>query len=191
MKPSLADLFALDEVPNAVTQQFGLAEEICSESEVGAAVDRIAVALTVALQDMNPVVIAIMQGGLYFTGMLMQRMVFPLQQGYVHVGRYGEETTGGELVWNASNHPPLGGRHVLLVDDILDHGVTLKALHDWALQENASGVTSAVLVRKRVQEQAIEADYCALQCEDRFLFGCGMDFSEYGRNLPSIYALPG
>jgi hypoxanthine phosphoribosyltransferase len=178
-----------DELPLALRQDFAAAEELVGETEVVAAVDRLAIELTVDMQDQNPVVIAIMHGGLYLMGMLLQRLVFPLQQGYVHVTRYGQETTGGELVWSASHHPPLVGRNVLLVDDILDHGVTLEALHTWAQQEGAASVKTAVLVRKDIQKQSIAADYCAIECADRFLFGCGMDYAEYGRNLPAIFAI--
>ena len=56
----------------------------------------------------------------------MARLVMPLQQGYVHVGRYADAQEGGELHWHGSAHPNLRGRTVLLVDDVLDHGVTLR-----------------------------------------------------------------
>jgi hypoxanthine phosphoribosyltransferase len=189
MTLSLADLPYADSVPLEVSRGFARADELVAESEVLAAVDRLAVRLTVDLQDANPVVLAVLHGGLYFTGMLLQRLVFPLQQGYVHVARYGLETTGGELEWHGHAHPPLAGRHVVLVDDILDRGTTLKALETWALREGAAQVDNAVLVRKRVDRQETEAAYCAIECEDRYLFGCGMDYMEYGRNLPSVYAL--
>jgi hypoxanthine phosphoribosyltransferase len=178
-------------VPLSVQRAYSQARLEVSAEDVDAAVDRIAVRITVALQDKNPVLLTVLQGGLVFSGMLMRRLVFPLEQGYVHVGRYGQQTSGQKLNWHGHQHPELAGRCVLIVDDILDEGITLNALVAWARDEGAADVQVAVLVEKQVSRQTTisAACYVALDCPDSFLIGCGMDFQGYGRNLPGIYAL--
>lgn len=170
---------------------FSGAREVYSAAEIDHAVDRMAVRITVAMQDMNPVLIAVMHGGLVCAGMLMRRLAFPLQQGYVHVGRYGDATRGGELSWRAQDCPPLEGRHVLLADDILDQGQTLAELLRWTREQGAASVRACVLVDKQIAETSArpEVDFVALEAPDEFLVGCGMDFKGYGRNLPGLYAL--
>lgn len=162
-------------------------ELVYSAEQVTKAIDRLAVRLTVELAEKNPLLLCVLNGGLPFTGALMQRLIFPLELSYVHVGRYGDRTRGGNLTWHARPQTPVGGRHVVLLDDILDEGITLAALKAWCIEEGASAVTSVVLLEKG-QEQ--RADFAALSCPDRYVFGWGMDFEGYWRNLPAIYALP-
>ncbi len=178
-------------LPRQVAQRFSNAAEVVSAAGVEHAMDQTAVRITVAMQDLNPVLITVLQGGLYCAGMLMQRLVFPLQQGYVHVGRYGDDTAGGGLTWHAQGCPQLRGRHVLLVDDILDKGDTLRALLDWAAAEGAASVRSCVLVTKQLTQPVSRphVDFSAVDASDQFLVGCGLDYMGYGRNLPGLYAL--
>ena len=109
------------------------ADCLYTAEEVTAAIDRLAVRLAVALADEEPLLLCVLNGGLPFTGALMQRLHFPLTLSYVHVGRYGDATSGGALTWHAKPQADLKDRHVLLVDDILDEGVTLAALAGWCL----------------------------------------------------------
>lgn len=177
-------------VPPSVLAARAQAELLFDAQTVLDAVDRLAVRLTVELAQENPLLICVLNGGLAFTGALMQRLLFPLELSYVHVGRYGRQTQGGELVWHARPQVAIAGRHVVLVDDILDHGVTLAALVRWATEAGAAGVTTVVLVDKAIDEaRPIQPDHAALVCPDRYVFGWGMDFQGYWRNLPAIYAL--
>lgn len=166
-------------------------ELVVNAEQVAAAIDQVSVRLSVDLGDTNPMLLAVMHGALPFAGALLPRLNFALQVGYLHVGRYRDATTGGRLVWHAEPTYDLRGRVVVLVDDVLDRGETLAALVRWAEGAGAARVLSAVLVDKRVSgERPVQADYAALSCPDRFLFGCGMDYRGYWRNLPAIYALP-
>ena len=181
-------------VPVHVRDALRGAELVHDAQAVERAVDRVAVALTADLQDADPIFVAVLHGGLTFAGMLMRRLVFPLQQGYVHVGRYGDAQEGGELHFKAADTPPLDGRCVVLLDDILDQGATLKFLVDWAGEQGARKVYSACLVEKTLavaNPSRPTLNYAALACDDRFLLGCGMDYAGYGRNLPGIYAVAG
>jgi hypoxanthine phosphoribosyltransferase len=168
----------------------GEAECLFSHEQVLFAIDQLAVRVTVDLADTNPLLLCVMNGAVPFAGALLPRLHFPLELDYVHVSRYHGATEGGNLHWHAHPQCDLAGRTVLLVDDVLDHGVTLAALREWAADAGASAVYSAVLADKQIAaSRPTEADYAALACPDRFLIGWGMDFQGYWRNLDGIYAL--
>ena len=147
--------------------------------------------IALALQDANPLVLCVMHGGLTYCGRLLERLHFPLELGYVHVARYRDSTAGGALDWIASPTQSVAGREVLIVDDVLDRGETLEAVSEWMAAAGAAKVWSTVLVRKDVpSNRVVEVDFAAVQCPDRYLVGCGMDYRGYLRNFPDIRAVP-
>lgn len=168
------------------------ADLLVSESEVSKAIDRIAEEITGQLKESNPVMLCIMNGGLIFTGQLLTRLVFPLEVDYVHATRYGHETNGAHLQWTVKPQLNLKGRTVLLLDDILDEGVTLAAIAEYCRQQGAAEVLMAVLVEKlhlRKVTPGMHADFSGIEVGDRFLFGYGLDYKGYWRNAPGIYAV--
>jgi hypoxanthine phosphoribosyltransferase len=131
-----------------------------------------------------------MNGGQIFAGQLLPRLEFELECSYVHVRRYGNETSGGELVWIAGPHEPVRGRTLLLLDDILDEGRTLATIRMRLLEQGAEDVrVAAFALKERGVPAAIEADFIGVRVPDRFVFGFGMDVAGAWRNLPSIRAL--
>jgi hypoxanthine phosphoribosyltransferase len=177
--------------PPAVLGARHRAELVVAESEVLAAIDRLSVRLALRLADANPWLLAVMHGALPFAGALTMRLNLPLELGYLHVERYRRGTRGGVLEWRSTPDYDLAGRTVLLVDDVLDRGETLAELVRWARAAGAREVLTVVLVDKQVDaERPVRADFAALECPDRYLFGWGMDYQGYWRNLPAIYALP-
>lgn len=144
-----------------------------------------------ALAGVVPLYLSVMHGGLIFSGALALAVSTDLEFDYVHATRYRGATQGGELHWLRKPAAPLHGRTVLLADDILDEGYTLRAVRDWCIGEGAQRVLIAVLCQKRHDRTApgIRADFCGVEVPDRYVFGFGMDFHEQGRNLPGIYAL--
>jgi hypoxanthine phosphoribosyltransferase len=168
------------------------ATQLVSADAVLKAIDQVAVRMTVVLAEQNPLLISVLEGGLPFAGLLLQRLDFPLQIAHVHVGRYGHETRGSQLHWYSKPRVSLAGRHVVFIDDILDQAITLAELRSWALEQGAAAVDVCVLVDKQIanaKQRPLQADFTALSCPDRFLFGCGMDYQGYWRNLPGIYAM--
>lgn len=169
------------------------AECLISPDEIGKVIDTLAVDVAQALGDQVPVVICVMNGGLPLVGALLQRWNFLLELDYVHATRYGQDTVGGELSWRALPQTSLNGRTVLVVDDIFDEGNTLSAIIDWCVAAGAKTVQSCVLVEKihdRKNDDLHRPDFIGLQTEDKYLFGCGMDYKGFYRNLAGIYALP-
>jgi len=121
-------------------------------------------------------------------------MHFPLQADYVHASRYQGAITGSELNWLAKPRLPLTGRHVLVVDDILDTGLTLAAIVAWCREQGAMSVRTAVLCEKPDARQPgglAKADYTGLEIPNRYVFGFGLDYKEHLRNAPGIFAVKG
>lgn len=141
-----------------------------------------------------PLFVTIMHGGLPFAALLSlalgERRV-DLEFDYLHATRYRGNTSGSRLAWLHRPATSMQGRRVLLVDDILDEGHTLKTVTRWCEDQGAADVRVAVLAVKSHDRrvQGIEADYAGVEVPDRYVFGFGMDFHEQGRNLPGIYAL--
>jgi len=167
-------------------------ELIHSPEAVELALDRMAAAVTERLGGSDLVLLAVMTGGMIPAVWLSTRLAFPHQLDYAHATRYVGSTRGGDLRWLARPRLPLAGRVVLVVDDILDEGITLREMATYCRDQGASEVLTAVLVRKQHDRAVggVEADFVGLQVPDRYVFGCGMDFHEYFRELTSIYALP-
>ena len=166
------------------------ADLIHSEAVVQAALDKVAADITAQLADKNPLVLCVMAGGVIFCGQLLTKLNFPLDFDYLHATRYGPETQGGKISWRSAPWTPVKERTVLVVDDILDEGVTLAAVKDSLKRMGAAEVLTAVFADKENGKQKpVSADFCGLIVPDRFVFGFGMDVDGAWRNLPAIYAM--
>ena len=166
------------------------ADVVCTEQEVAAAVLRLAGEITAKLSDRQPLVLSVMGGGVVFTGQLLPLLRFPLEFDYIHVTRYRGTTRGGTIEWKVEPRQLLGGRAVLVLDDILDEGQTLAAIRERILADGAAEFYSAVMADKAIgRDKPIRADFVGVTVPDRYVFGFGMDVEGAWRNLPAIYAL--
>ncbi len=157
--------------------------------QVQQAFDRLAAEIESRLKGQNPLFLCVMTGGMVPASELLMRMDFPLELDYVHATRYGSETSGKTLQWLVRPRKSLQGRRVLVVDDILDEGLTLGEIVAWCKEQGAQEVLSAVLVDKdRPRSGLAKADFTGLVVPDRYVFGCGMDYKGYLRNVPGIFA---
>jgi hypoxanthine phosphoribosyltransferase len=168
------------------------ADLICPAEEVASAVDRLAAEIGTRLADMQPLVLTVMGGAVVFAGQLLPKLVFPLDCDYLHVTRYGDATSGGALAWVAEPRMSVKGRMVLVLDDILDEGITLAAIKSRLFDQGASECMVAVLADKDIgREKPIRPDFVGLRLPNRYVFGYGMDVKGAWRNLPAIYAVKG
>ncbi len=178
--------------PEQARQVLARSDLLHDGAAVEAALDAMAVAISDRLQDQHPVVLCVMVGGLVASGRLLPKLQFPLEIDYCHATRYRGATSGGELVWLARPQIDLRGRVVLIVDDILDEGHTLAQIIDDVKAQGAKEVLTAVLANKIHDRRYkdLRADFVGLDVEDRYVFGAGMDYKGWWRNLPGIYAAP-
>jgi hypoxanthine phosphoribosyltransferase len=124
------------------------ADLIHSAETVALAISQVAREISEALRESHPLLLCVMNGGVPFAGQLMTQLAFPLDFDHVHATRYGAGITGGALSWRSEPSTPVGGRTVLLVDDILDEGLTLAAIRERLLHRGAKACHTAVLADK-------------------------------------------
>lgn len=187
----------MDQLPQElieIEQVLEDAECLFNLEDIEKALDKMAFKIEKKLAHTNPLVICVMNGGLMCMGGLIQRLNFPLQIDYLHVTRYEESTTGAnDLKWLVYPSKDLEDRTIILVDDVLDGGITLAELKQYCLDEGANSVYSAVLVDKvgaRSNGGIMKPDFNGLKADNRYLFGYGMDYKGYLRNVPAIFAMP-
>lgn len=170
------------------------ADLLFSTVEISALLDKMAVEITATLADKKPLVLCVMNGGVITAGHLLTRLTFPLEQDYLHATRYRGSTSGGKTItWLHEPETSLAGRHVLLVDDILDEGYTLREVARWCRGQGAAQVYIAALAEKDHDRRVdgIACDFSTLMLPDRYVFGFGMDYKEFWRNANGIYAVKG
>jgi len=166
------------------------AQQLHSQAAVETSIARLSQEISTQLAERCPIVICVMGGGIVFAGQLLTQLNFPLEIDYVHASRYANETSGKTLIWKALPKSDLTGRTVLLVDDILDEGITLLEIQEKCLAMGAKEVYCAVLVEKNLNKpKPIQAHFVGLEVPNLYVFGYGMDVYGWWRNLPAIYAL--
>ncbi|MDT0497162.1 hypoxanthine-guanine phosphoribosyltransferase [Algiphilus sp. W345] len=181
----------MSELLDEVRQIRAQADCLHDEAAVNAAYDRLAGRLTAEYATLNPILICVMVGGLVTTAEVSRRLDFPFEIDYLHASRYRGKTSGGELVWKVSPTLPLKGRHVVIVDDILDEGHTLAEVQGALRAQLPESLKTLVLVDKTHSRRApgVSAEFVGLEVADRYVFGAGMDYKSYWRQLPGIYAV--
>lgn len=167
------------------------AELLYTAEEIDKALDQMATDITHELHDKHPLILSLMVGAIVITGRLLTRLDFPLELEYVHATRYRGNTSGSQLEWIKKPSNAIRDRTVLIVDDILDEGITLKAIVDECKQSGAESVYTAVMADKLISKPKAfkKADFTGLTVPDKYVFGFGMDYLEQLRNCDAIYAV--
>lgn len=166
-------------------------DRLYSELEVVDAIELLAKELNQDFAGTSPLLLCVMNGGLVFSGQLLPKLSFPLQLDYLHATRYRGAQSGAGVRWLSEPSTPLLGRTVIVLDDILDEGLTLLEVQKYCIEQGAFKVKVAVMVEKNHHRNVsgIAADYVGLRVEDRYIFGMGMDYENFWRNANGIYAL--
>ena len=168
------------------------ADELFKPAEVRTAVERMAGDISARLADQFPVVLAVMGGAAVFTGQLLPLLHFPLEFGAIEVTRYNNDIQGRDISWRLPPRDNVRDRVVLIVDDILDEGITLAAIRNKLNEMGARKFYSAVFADKDIpHKKPVYADFVGVTVPNRYVFGYGMDAYGLWRNLPAIYALKG
>lgn len=182
----------IEHIPDHIREVYRTAICLYRREEVDAALDRMAYDIHNALEFENPLFLCVMVGGLIPAGHLLTRIDFPLAVDYLHATRYQGKTSGSELLWKNKPSTSIKDRVILVLDDILDGGITLQEIVNYCESQGAKKVYTAVLVEKvgvRLKGGLPMADFTGLRVDDFYVFGYGMDYKEYLRNAPGIYAV--
>lgn len=179
-------------LPSHIRDVFAKSTCIFQKEEVDVALDEMADAINHRLAHENPIFLCVVVGGIVPLGNLLPRLDFPLEVDYIHATRYRGKTTGHELVWKVTPDCSMKNRTVLIVDDILDGGITLAEIVEYCKAQGAREVLTAVLVDKysaRIPGGLPKADFSGLRVDNHYVFGYGMDYKGYLRNAPGIYMI--
>lgn len=162
-----------------------------SHEEIAVAVDRLAAEIAGDYRDKRPVVIGILKGSFVFLADLVRRLDFPLEIDFVQASSYdcGTETSGNiKLV-----HPlfcPVKGRSVLVIEDIIDTGLTTAFIMEYLAREKPSLLKLCALLDKPERRRVpVKIDYLGFTVPNEFLVGYGLDCDQLYRNLPDVCIL--
>lgn len=177
----------------AITEEIKRVEQeaIClyTQAEVTEAIEQMAQSISKRLASQHPILLSVLNGGIFITSELALRLDFPLEIDSVKAGRYQGATQGSQMIWSLEPTISLRNRCVLIVDDILDEGITLNEIARYCREKGASEVLTAVLVEKQLDKvKPIAADFVGLRTENLYLFGYGLDYKNHLRNCAGIFA---
>ncbi|MFX3631668.1 MAG: hypoxanthine phosphoribosyltransferase [Candidatus Pristimantibacillus sp.] len=163
-------------------------EVLYSEEQIKAKVKEMGERLSRDFDGRNPLVICILKGAFIFMSDLVREMTIPVEIDFMAVSSYGQSTKSSGVVKIIKDlDATVEGRDVLIVEDIIDSGLTLSYLIDVLERRNAKSVTVATLFDKPARRSVdLEADYTGITLPDEFVVGYGLDFAEKYRNLPFI-----
>ena len=163
---------------------------LLSEEDIKQIVSRLGEEISRDYADKNPLVVAVLRGAFVFTADLMRAITVPCAVDFMAVSSYSGVTSTGAVKINKDLSQDIAGRHLILVEDILDSGVTLNYLKNYLQVRQPASVHIATLLDKPARRKAdIYADYSCFEVPDAFVVGYGLDYNEHYRNLPYIGVL--
>jgi hypoxanthine phosphoribosyltransferase len=137
------------------------------------------------------VVIGILKGAFIFMADLIREISIPCNIDFVRVASYGASAeSSGKVVMTKDIETSIKGRDILIVEDIVDTGLTLQYLVDWLKERNPNSLKICVFLDKRKRRKvSFEADYVGFTIDDNFVVGYGLDFNEQYRFFPDVYVI--
>lgn len=163
---------------------------IFSNKEIAVSIDKMAQILNKTYRNQRVVVLPVLSGAIPFAGHLIPKLTFEVVVNYFHASRYAENigTDNIKLIYEPLDEI-IANQTVLVLDDILDQGDTLKFIKHRLLRKGAAAVATAVLFDKAIDKnKSIQADYIGLNVPDVFVYGFGLDFNGIGRNMADLHA---
>jgi len=156
--------------------------------EIAARVKELADKIRRDYHDKYPLLVGVLTGSFVFLSDLVRLLDFPLEVDFIRVSSYGggQQSSGKVKVEQGLRHP-IKGRHVLVVEDIVDTGLTISFLLDYLQKESPASVKLCALTDKPSRRRfPVNIDYLAFTVPNRFVVGYGLDWDEKFRNLPDI-----
>ena len=163
---------------------------LITEEELEAAVAEIGRKITVDYKDKDPIFVGVLKGCFIFMADLMRHVDINCSMDFMAVSSYSGTTSTGAVKINKDLSQDIEGRHLILVEDILDSGITLNYLKNYLMVRKPASIAVATLMDKPARRRAdIYADYSCFEIPDAFVVGYGLDYNERYRNLPFIGVL--
>ena len=163
---------------------------LISEEAIESEVARVGRQITEDFRDKNPIFVGVLKGCFIFMADLMRHVDIKCTMDFMAVSSYSGTSSTGAVKINKDLGQDIEGRHVIIVEDILDSGVTLSYLKHYLLGRKPASITIATLMDKPARRKSdIVADYSCFEVPDAFVVGYGLDYNEQYRNLPYIGVL--
>lgn len=160
---------------------------LLTETEIAERVAQLGREITEAYRGRELTVITVMNGAVVFAADLLRKIDLPLQLDSFAASSYENDRSSGKITIRSALKLPVRGRHVLLVDDILDTGLSMKCAMEYFRSLDAASVRTCVLMDKmRKDKICAHADWVGFRIPDRYVVGYGLDSGEYYRNLPYV-----
>ena len=158
------------------------------ESMIKNRVQEISNELSHRFADKNPVLICILRGAVTFLSDLMRNMPIPLEIDFMSISSYGDSTVSSGIVQIRKDiNISIKGRHVIIVEDIVDSGLSLNYLKEYLSNHEPASITTCVFLDKpKAHKVDVIIDFIGFKIENEFVVGYGLDFAERYRNLPYI-----
>ncbi len=162
-----------------------------SEEQLKTRIAELGAQITEDFRDKDPIFVGVLKGCFMFMADLLRSVDIYCTMDFMAVSSYGDgTTTTGAVKINKDLSRDIAGRHVIIVEDILDSGVTLAYLKRYLGVRNPAGISIVTLLDKPARRRAdVQADYAGFEVEDAFVVGYGLDYAEQYRNLPYIGVL--
>ncbi|UJF33104.1 hypoxanthine phosphoribosyltransferase [Paenibacillus hexagrammi] len=159
-----------------------------SEEQIQDKIKELGECISADYEGKNPLVICVLKGAFMFMADLVKRIAVPLEIDFMAVSSYGNATKSSGVVKIIKDlDVPVEGRHIIIVEDIIDSGLTLSYLIDVLERRNALSVSVVALFNKPARRTVeLEPDYTGYVLPDEFVVGYGLDYAEKYRNLPFI-----
>lgn len=159
-----------------------------SEEQIQGKIKELGEQLSKDYEGKNPLVICVLKGAFIFMADLVKQIKVPLELDFMAVSSYGQSTKSSGVVKIIKDlDVPVEGRHILIVEDIIDSGLTLSYLIDVLERRNAKTISVVALFNKPARRTVeLEPDYAGYVLPDEFVVGYGLDYAEKYRNLPFI-----
>ena len=175
---------------NAIPTDEGFARVLISSEAIQARVSELADEIERDYEGGTLCMVALLTGAFVFAADLVRRLPLRLSIEFIRISSYSGTQSTGVVVVSDAVTDTVAGRDVLIVDDILDTGLTMATIRDQLLAAGAKSVHACVLLSKAVKRKAdVTADYCGFEIEDEFVVGYGLDYNGRYRNLPDIAVL--
>jgi len=163
---------------------------LISSEEIRRHVTEIGEKISRDFADKDPIFVGVLKGCFIFMADLMRYVTINCSMDFMAVSSYSGTTSTGAVKINKDLNQDIEGRHLILVEDILDSGVTLNYLKNYLMVRRPASITIATLMDKPARRKAdIYADYSCFEIPDAFVVGYGLDYNERYRNLPYIGVL--
>lgn len=161
-----------------------------TSDEIAATTRRLAAEIRRDYQDKHPLLIGVLKGSFMFLADLIRLLGFPLEVEFIQLSSYGAGKSPGKIKLLQGTQAKIKGRHVLVIEDIIDTGRTTAFVLDYLKQKKPASLKLCTLTDKPARRKTpVNIDYLGLTVPNKFIVGYGIDWNERFRYLPGIYAM--